>query len=222
MQQLTNSTPTRPGEWLLLAALVACYPLSATLPAGWAREGGILENAQVLVLLAGAALGLVAFLRLRPNRLGLLALWAAPVWLLLAGRELSWGRILLPAPDAHAPASVAMHAGLWLQACIKPGAIVLALGLFASAWRYRIHTIARAAFARRMPWLCLAIGLAAALGSTCAEGHMNCSFGFAAARSALLEELVELVAYAALFMLQDSVLREAPAAAVLGIGSRAG
>jgi vacuolar-type H+-ATPase subunit I/STV1 len=222
MQRLTNSTPTRASEWLLLVALLACYPLSATLPDGWAREGGILENAQVLVLLAGAVAGCAAYLRLRPDRLGVLALWAAPVWLLLAGRELSWGRVWLPVHDGQLPNGVAMNGVLWLQAGVKPGAIVLALGLLYSVWRYRIHTIVRSAFARRMPWLCLAIGLVAAIGSTCAEGHMSCSFGFAAARAALLEELVELVAYVALFMVQDSVLREAPAPAVLGIGSQAG
>lgn len=225
MQRSTDLNPTpipvRPGEWLLLAALVACYPLSAMLPSGWGREGGILENAQVLVLMAGAVAGFAAFQRLRPDRLGLLALWSAPVWLLLAGRELSWGRVLLPAPDSHLATGALMSGLLWLQACVKPGAIVLALGLLYSAWRYRIDTIVRAAFARRMPWLCLAIGLAAALGSTCAEGHMNCSFGLVAARSALLEELVELVAYVALFMIQDSVLRETPAPAVLGVGSQA-
>lgn len=222
MQRTTTMNPSRTGEWLLFAALVACYPLSAMLPAGWAREGGILESAQVLVLLAGAVVGFAAFLRLRPDRLGLLALWAAPVWLLLAGRELSWGRVLLPADEGHLPNGVAMNGVLWLQAGVKPGAVVLALGLLYGAWRYRIHTIVRAAFARRMPWLCLAIGLAAAIGSTCAEDHMSCSFGFATARSNLIEELVELVAYIALFMIQDSVLREVPAPAVLGVGSQAG
>ena len=53
--------------------------------------------------------------------------------------------------------------------------------------------------------------LAAALGSTCAEGHMSCSLGLAAGRSVVFEELAELLAYVSLVMIQDAVLRRAPA-----------
>lgn len=211
MQRTTSPNPARPGEWLLLAALLASYPISAVLDPGWGREGGFLENAQVLVLGAGFVAAMLAFLRTRPGRTALLALWAAPVWLLLAGRELSWGRVLLPQPELEATHSLAAHGIVWLQHVVRPGAVLLVLALLLAAWRFRLDEVVRAGLARHTPWLCFAVALAAALGSTCAEGHMSCSLGLAAGRSVVFEELAELLAYVSLVMIQGAVLRQAPA-----------
>ncbi|MDN4040002.1 hypothetical protein [Massilia sp. YIM B02443] len=211
MQRTTTPILARPGEWLLLAALLASYPLSAVFAPGWGREGGILENAQVLVLGAGLVAATLAFGRTRPGRTALLALWAAPVWLLLAGRELSWGRVLLPQPGLEATHGLAANGIHWLQHFVRPGAVLLALALLLAAWRFRLDEVVRAGLARRTPWLCFAVALAAALGSTCAEGHMGCSLGLPAGRSVVFEELAELLAYVSLIMIQSAVLRQAPA-----------
>lgn len=190
------------GEWLLLAALAAAYPASLVLPAAWSREGGPLENLQVMVLVAGCVLALIVYLRARPARSAMLALWVAPVWLLLAGRELSWGRAWLQQPGSEALATTA----LWLQALARPGAAVLLACLVVGAWYYRIDLPLRAALARRVPWPCLAAALAAAMGSTCAEGHMSCHLDMAPSAAQLFEELCELYAYIALCLLQNVVL----------------
>lgn len=211
MQRTTTTIPARPGEWLLLAALLASYPLSAVFAPGWGREGGILENAQVLVLGAGFVAAMLAFRRTRPGRTALLALWAAPIWLLLAGRELSWGRVLLPQPGLEATHSLAANGIQWLQHVVRPGAVLLVLALLLAAWRFRLDEVVRAGLARHTPWLCFAVALAAALGSTCAEGHMSCSLGLPAGRSVVFEELAELLAYVSLVMIQSTVLRQAPA-----------
>lgn len=211
MQRTTTTIPASPGEWLLLAALLASYPLSAVFAPGWGREGGILENAQVLTLGAGFVAAMLAFRRTRPGRTALLALWAAPIWLLLAGRELSWGRVLLPQPGLEATHSLTAHGILWLQHLVRPGAVLLVLALLLAAWRYRLDEVVRAGLSRHTPWLCFAVALAAALGSTCAEGHMSCSLGLAAGRSVVFEELAELLAYVSLVMIQGAVLRQAPA-----------
>lgn len=174
------------GEWLLLVLLAAAYPASLVLPAAWSREGGPLEYLQVMVLVAGCVL----------------ALWVAPVWLLLAGRELSWGRAWLQQVGSEALAVTAP----WLQALARPGAAVLLACLVVGAWYYRIDLPLRAALGRRVPWPCLAVALAAAMGSTCAEGHMSCHLKMAPSAAQLFEELCELLAYVALCLLQNVVL----------------
>lgn len=190
------------GEWALLAALAACLPASLVLPAAWSREGGPLENLQVAVLVTGGVLALLVALRNWPSQAARLALWVVPVWLLLAGRELSWGREWL--------GDVA-----WLQSLARPGAVVLLAWLVLSAWRDRIDEPLREAFARRTPWLGLLMVLSGAMGSTCAEGHMSCHLPMAATQAQLFEELAELLAYGALCVIQHGVFQQ-PALQVAG------
>lgn len=198
MRRLTVWFRARPDEWALLAVLLACYPVSAIVPPAWASEGNILESLQVAVLLGGFALALLLYARERPAPVVLLALWVAPAWLLLAGRELSWGRAWLPRPDAALP----------YQQLVWLGAALLLGWLAVYAWRYRIDQTIRSAFARRTPWLCFLVALAAAMGSTCAEGHMSCHLPLATPRAQVVEELVELVAYLALCAVQNVVFMQ--------------
>jgi len=201
MSRTASRLPVAGGEWALLAALAACYPASLVLPAAWSREGGLLESLQVAVLGAGCMLALLACVRTRPARVAMLALWAAPVWLLLAGRELSWGRAWLQQPGGEAMAVAA----LWIGPLARLAAAALLGWLVFSAWRYRMLGPVRAAFARRVPWPCLFVLLAGAAGSTCAEGHMACHLDMAATSAQLFEELCELLAYGALVMTQHVV-----------------
>jgi len=198
----------RPGEWALLAALLACYPLSLVLPPEWGRENGILENLQVLALVCGCVLALVVFVRLRPARLAMLALWVAPVWLLLAARELSWGRAWRASPGLDAAGRALPADPLWFQPLVWPGAALLVGWLVWSAWHYRLDEVMRMALARRTPWLVILVALGGALGSTCAEGHMSCSLDMLASRAQVFEELVELLAYLALCSVQAVVLAQ--------------
>lgn len=206
MQSHSSWFQARAGEWALFIALLASYPASFVLPGPWAREGGLLENTQVVVLFGGALLALGFFLRNRPARSAMLALWAVPVWLILAGRELSWGRAWLQEPGLDAAGRVIAVTPPWLQSLAWPCAAVLLAWLLYSAWHYRIDELLRAALVRRTPWLCFAIALSAAMGSTCAEGHMSCSVDLSASRAQLFEEMCELIAYLSLCMIQHVVL----------------
>lgn len=202
MQGQSSWSRARAGEWALGAALLASYPASFLLPGPWAREGGLLESSQVVVLLIGAVLALRYYLRTRPARGAMLALWAVPVWLILAGRELSWGRAWLQQTGVDAAGRAVAVTPQWLQSLAWPCAAILLAWLFYSAWHYRIDELVRATLARRTPWLCLAVALGAAMGSTCAEGHMSCSMDLSASHAQLFEELCELVAYVSLCMIQ--------------------
>lgn len=187
------------GEWALLAALAASLPASLLLPPAWSREGGLLENLQVALLVLGCVLALLTAARSWPSQLARLALWVAPVWLLLAGRELSWGRQWLMQPGSDT---------LWLAALARPAALVLLAWMVFTAWRERIDQPLRAALARSTPWLGLLVVLGGAIGSTCAEGHMSCDLPLADTQAQLLEELAELLAYGALCVIQYLVFRQ--------------
>ncbi|WP_148044112.1 hypothetical protein [Massilia aurea] len=200
MRRSPSWLPDGRGEWALLAALAACYPASLVLPAAWAREGGPLESLQVMVLCAGCVLALLMYVRSRPARVAMLALWVAPVWLLLAGRELSWGRAWLP--DHSSAADTMAGMALWFEPLVRPAAAVLLAALLISAVYHRIDGPLRAAFARRVPWVVLIVMLAGAMGSTCAEGHMSCHLDRVIPSAQAFEELCELLAYVALCMAQ--------------------
>jgi len=187
------------GDWLLLAALVACVPLGFVLPPSLARESGPLENAQVLVLLAGFVAALLVYYRSRPGRAAMLTLLAAPLWLILAGRELSWGRVLFDG-TALAATGVSVVAVFWMRASLLAGSLAVMAWAALGVWRYRAEGAIGAHLMRRVPWLCLLALAAAAMGSTCAEGHMGCHVEIAGLHLQVLEELCELVMYSALFM----------------------
>ena len=214
MRRSPSWLPAGRGEWALLAALAACYPASLVLPADWSREGGLLESLQVLVLVAGCVLALLMYLRSRPARVAMLALWVAPVWLLLAGRELSWGRAWLTGPFHESMAATL----LWVQPLVRPGAGVLLAWLVLSALYYRIDGPLRAAVSRRVPWVLLLVMLAAAIGSTCAEGHMSCHLDRVIPNAQMFEESCELLGYIALCMVQHVVfMHQMPAKRVPGV-----
>lgn len=83
-----------PSTWVSLLLAVMLFPLGFFLPEWWGWENGPIENTQVIILIAGAVL---SWLAARHNRddsqICKLWLWTIPVWLMLAGRELSWGRV---------------------------------------------------------------------------------------------------------------------------------
>jgi len=81
---------------LLLLCLLLCYPLARVIPLEWSWENGVIENAQVVVLLAGLVFAAQAWRRAPQDGVAMLGLCAMPVWFLLAGRELSWGAVFLP------------------------------------------------------------------------------------------------------------------------------
>ena len=203
------------GQVLLALALLACYPLSLVLPRTWGWENGVLEVLQVLVLLAGAGLALRAWGRKRPLPIAALALCVAPVWIVLAARELSWGAVFM-APLAltdHGPVFTSRM--LWYKPLVAP-VIGLLLGVaLLHACRQRLDRLALQLLrAGRVPWLVLGLAVLAEAGSSCAEGHLSCTFALRAPHAMVFEELIELFAYLALLVGQASLFRESVPPAV--------
>ncbi|WP_225978878.1 hypothetical protein [Paracidovorax cattleyae] len=187
----------------LSGAAAAILPVSA----GW--ENGLLEDVQVVVLLAGACMALLAargYIAGRPLGLAAkgLAMASAPIWCLLAARELSWGAALLPPIGFSAEGPVYSSSVLWYKPAVAPLALLV---LAWCAWMLVRSRVLRAVPALlRSPqfaWAELAILLLAATLSTYAEGHLGIPVpSFLQGRAVVVEEWAELFAYLALVAAQ--------------------
>lgn len=202
---------SRRVHWCLLLALLLCHPLSRILPPAWAWENGVVENAQVLVLLAGSVLAWQAaraqLTKALTKAASTLARCAIPVWLLLAGRELSWGAVFL-APLGFGPGGpVYTSRVLWYRPMVVPVAAAILAGIVYWSWRHRLdRSIKEVCVRRRFPWLPLGVMAAAACASTFAEGHLDVFEGFSPKQGEGFEELTELVGYLALLSLQAGII----------------
>ncbi|MCC2962901.1 hypothetical protein LK540_20925 [Massilia sp. IC2-278] len=192
---------------VLLLCLLLCYPLSLVIPLAWSWENGIIENAQVVVLLAGLVLAGRAWLRGPRDGAAMLGLCAVPVWFLLASRELSWGAVFLP-PLGFGPEGPVFSSRVLPYRPLVPAiAGLLVLASFVTGWRHGVHRyLKRVIVGGGFPWMCVLVVLGAALGSTFGEGHVPAFARDWVAHSQVLEELCELVGYVALVLAQGVVL----------------
>lgn len=86
-------------KWVLLIGVFLSYFISPYLPDAWGKENGFLEWLQVVILTLGMVLNYIWYQEAKyDNNISskrFLA-WTTPIWLLIIGRELSWGRVLYP------------------------------------------------------------------------------------------------------------------------------
>jgi len=87
---------------LFVAVMLLSYPVAALLPQAWGMENAVIENVQVLMLLYGCSAALFVWRHHAGLPLAALGLAVAPVWFVLAARELSWGAVLLQADAVEA------------------------------------------------------------------------------------------------------------------------
>jgi len=198
-----------PALWLVLA-LLASYPLAGLMPLSWAVENGVVENLQVAALAAGAVCAVRYARRSSMRADALLAAVLVPVWVTLAGRELSWGAAFLP--PSGVVDGVALYSSRYLvyKPLVAPLIMLAALAILVIAWRHALFGHAWRLLARR-PQIAppLAIIVLAGLVSSCAEGHLG-HLTIGKVHAMALEETLELVAYLALVAAQALALR-APA-----------
>jgi len=192
----------------LLLCLFLCYPLARMVPVDWGWENGVVENTQVVVLLSGLLFACRAWLRGPKDDAAMLALSAIPIWMLLAGREMSWGAVFLP-PLGFGPDGPIYSSKILPYRPLVPviGGLLL-LASLAIGWRNGVHRhLKRIIAQRRFPWLCVVIVLGAALGSTIGEGHLPAFARDLVGRSEVLEEMAECVGYLAMVTAQGVLLR---------------
>jgi len=86
-------------KYFLLMIVVLSYFVGSYLPPSWGWENSPLEWSQVVILSLGALLTGGWWHQARSAgqyRHARFFAWAIPLWLLMVGRELSWGRVLYP------------------------------------------------------------------------------------------------------------------------------
>ncbi|WJH39827.1 hypothetical protein N7E02_24370 [Aliirhizobium terrae] len=186
---------------LSLILLAACYPLALVLPSWWSYENQPIENAQVILIGIGFAASLLFFRQGNdPGRWFGLA--AAPVLLVLIGRELSWGAVFFDPTSIgdHGPLFASRY--LWYKPAVAPAVAALILSTIA------IIVVKRLTFVgidllkqRRIPLFSMLFTAIGMLISTASEGHLplvpmgDWMDGHVAQ---LVEELSELCAYLAM------------------------
>ncbi len=178
-----------------VAVLMAAWVLSLHAPIAISWENGLLENTQVFVLIAAAC---VSILLHRRGSDGTRRLWIAPgiLWIILVGRELSWGAVFLPPVSMTDHGPTFSSSLLWYRPAVTPTvalALAVAVGAFVAS---RLVTIVRQGWQRRsLPAFDFAAFVVAMLISTASEGHMGLSLGAWSGNHQILEEAVELAAY---------------------------
>lgn len=86
-------------KWILLAGVFVSYFISPYLPLSWGWENSPLEWLQVIILAAGLAFNYKWWHAARStgdSSAARFLVWTIPLWLLMIGRELSWGRVFYP------------------------------------------------------------------------------------------------------------------------------
>lgn len=199
------------------------------MPEAWGLENGVIENAQVAVLLCGALAAFLAWSRHRGTPLGALGASTVPVWLILAARELSWGAVITQAD--------AVRAGLplqpmWYKPAVAPVICALLAWSVSTLWRHRLGGFL-VGLARNSPrnsprnsyyaLVPLVLAVVASYFSACAEGHAVCGIHANPHHAQDWEEGLELIAYMALVFAQQRVFRSClpqDATPAGGVGAR--
>ena len=76
-----------------VSILLFAYPLSFILPVSMSFENGLIENLQVAILVLSCIYNLRLFQIYKNRQIKIFNLWCAALSMLLAFRELSWGRV---------------------------------------------------------------------------------------------------------------------------------
>lgn len=207
---MINMKPLLLARAVIVLLMFTSYPLAQFLPvnAGW--ENGFIESIQLSFLLMGA--GVAAYVGYNEPR----AQWrwfawmVIPVWLLLVGRELSWGATFLVAPTGIDPEmgpaySSGLLQGFKMVTRVIAGAMALFCAVvfvvtrqYQSIWFLCKH--------RLLPWVDLGLAFVGAVICSAADGHGIFEFAsLSAGQLQTLEELFELVVYASVFVAQAVV-----------------
>lgn len=184
-----------------ILVLISAYPLAILLPAWWGHENQPVENTQVVLLFAGLVTSFWFSYRSRSA-----GRWfgfaAAPILLIVIGRELSWGAVFLDPTSMGEHGPLYASRGLWYKPMVAPvvtGLIILCIAVisFTPTAKAGIRLLKH----RRIPIWSLLITLTAMLVSTAAESHLPLvplDRILEGGVAHLVEEIAELSAYAAM------------------------
>jgi len=186
--------------------LALSYFASSRLPnwAGW--ENGPVENLQVAMLIAGGLLALRYAQTQEPAQLRTFWRLMAPLWVVLAARELSWGACFLPPYEMAADTGpeYSSTVQLWYKPVV-PYLLSASLGilLFGFIRTGQVRFLALLWKRKAMPWAELACASICMMASGAAEGKLYVDLSLDVHwASQNFEELSETCAYALVLLAQ--------------------
>jgi len=126
---------------------VLCLALSfwanRWLPVQWGWENNVLECLQALILALGLILSWIKphSSSYTKNIVRYFGLFSTPIWLLLIGRELSWGRVFFPlGVNASGPYFPPLSA-LWYGSAVYPAITIILFFWVFALLKYRLYMI---------------------------------------------------------------------------------
>jgi len=191
---------------MVIAGLILAYPLALVLPVELGWENGLIENTQTAILLFGGILSLCAFAREPDRQISRLWLIAAPIWLILFARELSWGAVFytpLSIDPQTGPSFSSTRQVPW-KALVAP---IMGIAIVFIVWQFlreKLYSVLIAQWRKRnFPLVEIVLCLVGVILCTEAENHGLIGFkSLAAGAQQLVEEWAELCAYAAIALAQ--------------------
>lgn len=134
-----------PITWILLAGVLVSYFISPYLPLSWGWENNFLEWLQVAILAIGMTLNYRWWKKAKATIDSVAALFLAsslPLWLLMIGRELSWGRVFFPSGfDAVSGPTFVSLTDLPYGALVNPLLTVIIVFWLLVVIKYRLYRI---------------------------------------------------------------------------------
>jgi len=182
--------PDRHLKWLLLAGLLSAYGVASVLPPSCSLENGPLEWAGVGILAFGFAVCAGRARKasaLREQFSTRFWSWTLMPWLVMIGRELSWGRVLFPVGhDKNGPILIPMDE-LRYGGLIHATVVLLVVLWIGAVCRYRLYRLPISLIkSGQFPMLESALTVVAFLYTAFAERLAN---------GQTVEELTECLAY---------------------------
>lgn len=183
-------------KYPLFALIMLSYYISFHLPLTWGWENGPLEWAQVVILAVGALLTGYWWQEAISSRQfhhARFFAWAVPLWLLMIGRELSWGRVFFPAglDPVSGPYFISV-AQLPYGKFVYPALTIIILAWLYAVIKYRLHAFPCDLFRQnRFPTGEFILVVCSFVVAYIAEKYLH---------NAIMEELVECIAYFSLIL----------------------
>jgi hypothetical protein len=170
------------------------FILTPFTPVSWAVENGPIEWLQVVVL-GGIWFLAVTFSFSATRNSRKLFLWSVPLWLLMIGRELSWGRVFLHNADGKMPKMSELWYGQYVEQAIFIVMIIILGELFKHGLFAEVRKRIREG---RVPLVDIAIVVVGAVIASLIEHY---GAGLLGDRESVFEEVAELATYSVLLVI---------------------
>ena len=184
----------KPCTLVSLTVVMFAFFLSLFTPVSWADENGPIEWLQVVVL-GGIGILAVMFSFSATHNSRKLFLWSVPLWLIMIGRELSWGRVFLHNADGKMPSMSELWYGQYVELVIFIVMIITMGKLFKQGLFTEVRKRIREG---RVPLVDIAIVVGGAVIVSLIEQY---GAGLLGDKEIVCEEIIELAIYSVLFVI---------------------